>query len=66
MEDIMAQLSPLRSVLAGFDRSYAIAIQRRTTTGRDQFVIRTGDPIQPFRVTETRPANREDVVLRVA
>lgn len=66
MEDIMAQLSPLRGVLAGFDHSYRLAICRRETTGRHQFVLRTRDPIQPFRVTEARPAKNEDLVLHVA
>ena len=66
MEVIMAQLSPLRGVLAGFDHSYRLAICRRETTGRHQFVLRTRDPIQPFRVTEARPAKTDDLVLHVA
>ena len=66
MEDIMAQLSPLRSRICDFDRAYALAIRIRETTGRHQFVLRTGDPIQPFRITETRPAMDEGLVLHVA
>lgn len=66
MEDIMVQLSPLRLRLCDFDRAYACAIQRRGATGRNQYVIRTGSPIQPFRVTETRPAKDENLVLHVA
>lgn len=62
----MAPLSPLRARLAGFPHAYACAIQRRTATGRDQFVIRTGDPLQPFRVTDACPAQEENLVLRVA
>ncbi|OUC53599.1 hypothetical protein CA262_20825 [Sphingobium sp. GW456-12-10-14-TSB1] len=62
----MVPLSPLRGRLAGFPNAYACAIQRWTATGRNQFVIRTGDPVQPFRVTEARPANDENLVLRVA
>jgi len=62
----MAQLSPLRCRLCDFDRAYALAIRIRETTGRHQFVLRTGDPIQPFRITETRPAMDEGLVLHVA
>ena len=62
----MAQLSPLRSRLCDFDRAYALAIRIRETTGRHQFVLRTGDPIQPFCITETRPAMDEGLVLHVA
>jgi hypothetical protein len=59
-------LSPRRLDLCRWEHAYACAIQRYTTTGRDQFVIRTGNALQPFRVIETRPANDEDVILRVA
>lgn len=62
----MPPLSPLRSRLAGFENAYSLAIRKRETTGHNQFVIRTGDPIQPFRVTATLPVADEDVVLRVA
>jgi hypothetical protein len=62
----MPALSPFRAHLAGVSHSYAIAIQRQAATGRNQFVIRTGDPIQPFRVTDIRPANAEELVLCVA
>ncbi|WP_176598792.1 hypothetical protein [Sphingobium sp. 15-1] len=61
----MPALSPLRARLAGVSHSYAIAIRRRAATGRNQFVIRTGDPMQPFRVTETCPANGEELLLCV-
>jgi hypothetical protein len=66
LEDIMVQLSPLRGRLASAEHAYACAIQRRSATGRNQYVIRTGSPIQPFRVTEARPAKDEDLVLHVA
>jgi hypothetical protein len=66
MEEIMAPLSPLRARLAGFPHAYACAIQRWSATGRNQFVVRTGDPVQPFRVTDARPTNDENLVLRVA
>lgn len=62
----MSSLSPLRDKLAGFPNCYAIALQRQKATGRNQFVIRTGVPIQPFRVTEAHPLRDDDLVLRVA
>ncbi|SNS68633.1 hypothetical protein SAMN06295912_11278 [Sphingomonas laterariae] len=62
----MSTLSPLRSRLAGFENCYRIALQRRTMSGRDQFVVRTGNPIQPFRVTTRRPRTDENLALRVA
>lgn len=62
----MIPLSPLRAKLCAFENAYACAIQRRSATGRNQFVIRTGNPIQPFRVTATLPVDDEDVVVRVA
>ncbi|MGE4410450.1 MAG: hypothetical protein AB7D33_07765 [Sphingobium sp.] len=62
----MAQLSSLRLRLCNFEHAYACALQRRGVTGRNQYVVRTGSPIQPFRVTETRPAKDENLVLHVA
>lgn len=51
----MQSFSPLRERLASFEHAYALATQLRRATGRDQFVIRTGDPIQPIRVTSQPP-----------
>ena len=62
----MTTLSPLRARLASFENAYSLAIQRRKATGRNQFVVRTGNSCQPFRVTETRPAKDENLVLHVA
>jgi hypothetical protein len=59
-------LSPRRLDLCGWEHAYACAIQRYSTTGRDQFVIHTGNPLQPFQVIDVRPANDEGVILRVA
>lgn len=59
-------LSPRRQQLASFEHAYAIAVQLREATGRDQFVVRTGNPIQPFRVVTTLPANDEHLLVRVA
>ena len=62
----MSNLSPLRAKLAGYENCYSVAIRRRATSGRNQFVVRTGDPLQPFRVTARQPDDYESLVLRVA
>jgi hypothetical protein len=41
-------LSPRRGRLASFENAYAVAVQLRESTGTDQYVIGTGDPLQPF------------------
>lgn len=62
----MTQLSPLRARLASFDNAYALATRISAVSGRNMFVVRTGNPIQPYRVTAVPPANDEMTVLRVA
>ncbi len=52
----MPQLSPKRARLASFEHAYAVATRLRRITGQDQFVIRTGDPLQPVRVTAVPPS----------
>lgn len=47
----MLHLSPLRARLASFEHGYAVATQLRRQTGRNQFVVLTGNPLQPVRVT---------------
>ena len=62
----MSHLSALRARLAGFDHAYALAIRLSSLCDRDLFVVRTGNPIQPYRVTARPPVNDEQMVLRVA
>lgn len=62
----MPTLSPLRARLASFEHAYAVAVQRRAATNRNQYVVRTDDPAQPFRVTSMLPVNDEQLILRVA
>jgi hypothetical protein len=62
----MTNLSPLRARLASFEHAYAVATQLRETTGRNPFVVRTGNPVQPFRVVTTLPANDEEPLVRFA
>ncbi len=59
-------LSPRRGRLAGWDHAYRVAVQRRTASGREQFILRTGNPLQPYRVTSSRPARPEQVLALVA
>jgi len=59
-------LSARRRSLASFENAYAVAIQLRETTGVDQFVVRTDNPAQPFRVSRCRPHHPESLLALVA
>lgn len=58
--------SARRTELASLENAYAVAIQRRETTGTNQFVVRTGNPIQPYRVAASRPSAPERLLAMVA
>jgi hypothetical protein len=58
--------SSKRAALASFDHAYAVAVRLRHATGRPQFVLRTGDPLQPFRVSSTGPERRQALMTLVA
>jgi len=58
--------SARRTRLASFENAYAVAVQLRETTGVDQFVVRTDNPIQPFRVSRHSPQHPETVLALVA
>jgi hypothetical protein len=58
--------SSRRRLLSNFDNAYAVACQLRETTGADQFVVRTGNPLQPFRVSRHLPDNTETILALVA
>lgn len=62
----MITTSPKRAQLASFDNAYAVAIQNRESTGVDQYVVATGDPIQPFRVSRHAPTGPETMLAMVA
>ncbi|MBA4090253.1 MAG: hypothetical protein C0494_06640 [Sphingobium sp.] len=55
-----------RTTLATFDHAYAVAVQKRRETGRPQFVLRTGDPLQPFRVSATGPGRDQSLMTLIA
>lgn len=61
----MRQLSSLRARLASFEHAYAVALRLRAQTGLDQFVVRTGDPFQPVRVTQITPASTDTLLAQV-
>ncbi len=58
--------SARRTRLASFENAYAVAVQLRATTGIDQFVVRTDNPIQPFRVSRHSPQHPETALALVA
>lgn len=66
MTDRPSAVSPTRARLASFENAYAVALQMRTASGRDLFVVRTGDPAQPFRVAPRPPVDQRDLCLRIA
>lgn len=55
-------LSPRRQWLTSFERCYAVAIQRRHSSGHAQLILRTGRPLQPFRITGRAPGRDERIV----
>lgn len=62
----MQPCSSKRAALASFDHAYAVAIRMRHATGHPQFVLRTGDPLQPFRVSSTGPQRDQALMTLVA
>jgi hypothetical protein len=59
-------LSPRRARLASFEHAYAVAAQRRRASGRLQFVVCTGNPLQPFRTTSRTPRPHERMLALLA
>lgn len=59
-------LSPRRQQLSSFDRCYAVGIQKRRHSGVNQFILRTGNPLQPFRTTSQVPKRHERIVALIA
>ena len=59
-------LSPLRARLASFDHAYAVALRLRRVTGRLHYVVRTGNPLQPFRVTDHQPTRPDRTLAMIA
>lgn len=55
-----------KATLATYEHAYAVAVQRRRETGQPQFVLRTEDPVQPFRVTSNGPGCRQTLLTTVA
>lgn len=58
--------SSRRGQLASFANAYRVAVQRRRYSGINQFVVSTGDPVQPFRTTSEPPHRAERLLAMVA
>jgi hypothetical protein len=48
------------------ENAYAVAVQLRAAGGTEQFVVSTGDPMQPFRVSGEPPIGQERFLALVA
>ena len=48
------------------DHAYAVAVQLRSHSGIDQFVVRTDSVLQPFRITSQPPGASERILAMVA
>lgn len=59
-------LSPRRQLLSSFDRCYAVGVQKRRHGGVSQLILRTGNPLQPFRTTSRAPKRDERIVALIA
>lgn len=57
-----APLSSRRQWLTSFEHCYAVAIQKRHSSGHIQLILRTGRPLQPFRITGCAPGRDEGIV----
>jgi hypothetical protein len=62
----MLPLSPLRARLASFEHAYVLALRLRHQTGCDQYIVRTGDPLQPVKVVPRPPAGDACLLARVS
>ncbi len=61
----MSDSSVLRARLASFEHAYVLAVRLHTQTGADQYVVRTGNPLQPVRVVSEPPAARDGLLAVV-
>ena len=56
--------SPVRARLASFEHAYAVAIQLKQATGRDHYVVATGDSMRPFCTMDSRTGIKTVLNLR--
>ena len=54
-----------RARLASFEHAYNVALQRRRATSTVQMVVRTANPLQPYRATEQPDEDSEETILLV-
>jgi hypothetical protein len=60
-----AKSIPLCS-LASYGNAYAVALRLKEATGADQYVVRTGNSAQPFRVVPRAARAEETIVSMIA
>ena len=58
-------LSSRRARLASFEHAYSVALRVRLATGRHQCIIRTGNPLQPVRVSAWPPGMSETLLALI-
>lgn len=56
--------SPLRSLLCSIENANRLALQVADEADSDMVVVRTGNPVQPFRVVLANCAEDSDIVSR--
>lgn len=64
--ELMPLLSPGRRRLASYENAYAVALQKRRQSGASQFILKTNNPVQPFRTTSRAPEEDEHILALVA
>ncbi len=58
----MNSVSAPRRHLASFDNAYAVAVRLKESTGDNQYVVKTPDTAQPFRVSPSAPRDLRTIV----
>lgn len=62
----VSALSARRRDLTAFEKCYAVACQLRDTTCASHFVVRTDNPLQPFRASQHPPSEPETILALIA
>lgn len=62
----MNTVSIPRRHLATFDNAYGVAVSLKESTGDNQYIVRTPDVSQPFRVSHDPPRDPRSIVSLIA
>lgn len=57
--------SAKRARLASFQNAYVVALRLRAQTGEMQYIVRTGNSIQPVLVTSQAPRDGEILLAQI-